>query len=53
MIPMTALEPPRGMLKHEAPGDDLNHGQSQKTLHDSEEGSGAAKGPSMRPREMI
>ena len=31
-------------MKHEAPGDDLNHGQSQKALHDSDNGSEAAKG---------
>ncbi|SCB56104.1 hypothetical protein GA0061098_10754, partial [Bradyrhizobium shewense] len=30
--------------KREAPGDDLNHGQSQKTLHESDHSSGAAKG---------
>jgi hypothetical protein len=29
--------------KHEAVGDDLNHGQSQKALHESENISGAAK----------
>jgi hypothetical protein len=43
MLPTTALELPRG-IKHEAPGDDLNHGQSQKALHASDNGSGAAKG---------
>jgi DNA-binding NarL/FixJ family response regulator len=31
-------------VKHEAPGDDLNHGQSQKALHASDNGPGAAKG---------
>ncbi|MBB4256040.1 MULTISPECIES: hypothetical protein [unclassified Bradyrhizobium] len=30
--------------KREAPGDDLNHGQSQKALHESDNASGAAKG---------
>jgi hypothetical protein len=30
--------------KREAPGDDLNHGQSQKTLHKFDHSSGAAKG---------
>ena len=34
----------KGHIKHEAPGDDLNHGQSQKALHGSDNGSGAAKG---------
>jgi hypothetical protein len=33
-----------GHIKHEAPGDDINHGQSQTALHDSDNGSGAAKG---------
>ncbi|MDI3566910.1 LuxR C-terminal-related transcriptional regulator [Bradyrhizobium sp. Arg816] len=32
------------VAKHEAAGDDLNHGQSQKTQHDSDHSSGAAKG---------
>jgi len=30
--------------KREAPADDLNHGQSQKALHESDNSSGAAKG---------
>jgi DNA-binding NarL/FixJ family response regulator len=30
--------------KREAPGDDLNHGQSQKALHESDHSSGVAKG---------
>ena len=30
--------------RHEAPGDDLNHGQSQKVLHASDNSSGAANG---------
>jgi DNA-binding NarL/FixJ family response regulator len=30
--------------KREAPGDDLNYGQSQKALHESDNSSGAAKG---------
>jgi hypothetical protein len=30
--------------EHEAPGDDLNHGQSQKAPHASDNGSGAAQG---------
>ena len=44
MLPTTAPELPRGISSSEAPGDDLNHGQSQKALHDSDNGSGAAKG---------
>ena len=40
MLPTTAPKP----LSDEAPGDDLNHGQSQKALHESDNSSGAAKG---------
>ena len=34
----------KGHAKHEAVGDGLNHGQSQKALHESDNSSGAAKG---------
>ncbi|MBR1364938.1 LuxR C-terminal-related transcriptional regulator [Bradyrhizobium ottawaense] len=38
------LRPSDEAAKRETPGDDLNHGQSQKTLHESDHSSGAAKG---------
>ena len=55
MIPTNGSGAAKGHIKHKAPGDDLNHGQSQKALHHSDNGSGAAKGhiKSMRPRETI
>src|SRR3954463_16620517 len=38
----------KGHAKHEAPGDDLKHGQWQKALHGYDDGSGAAKGHAKR-----